>query len=360
MAQNEEILITTLPIKPREKTTIGMSLAPFLASLLGTCLDGKSILSTNLLHSYDDRQSFLPEYKKALQKLDINFNDIFIDTDHCETFLNCIDELIQKKKIITKKETVLLCECQKVDILKEGVRNYEEGDLYYSKDNKIYCKCCNKECKTYESERLYLKFNKEDFHPTSLFPFFYKKSMEMFQKQYQDQFYMISKERNTGYSITHKRQKFNLDIDFLWMQYPNCFPEEKQILIASNHQLFEMFLLNYINSLISKKEIHFIATPYLKNPNAIDLENFFQLEDTSFQKMCLLYTLKWRNNNANWDMSIMKGLQKLNKEQRKKLEQYLYSFKKFEKENVAESIHKYFVHHVNFQENMRLIRKGRI
>ena len=78
----------------------------------------------------------------------------------------------------------------------------------------------------------------------SIFPNFYKKSMAMFYEQYKNMEYMISKERKTGYNVVKDGRIFSLDIDFLWMNFPKVFKEQEQILIASNHQLFEMFLLH--------------------------------------------------------------------------------------------------------------------
>ncbi len=352
------ILVSTLPIKPQKKTSIGMSLAPFLTSLIGESFQIKSVLSTNLLHSYDSYGEWLNQYVSDLNKLEINFSDLFVDEFKKDILLEQALKIISSNLVIRKKAEVLLCECGKVDVLKSSIRKNQDGDNYYIKDGKIFCKCCHKECHEFHSERLYLTLNPEYMKEVSIFPNFYKKSMAMFYEQYKNMEYMISKERKTGYNVVKDGRIFSLDIDFLWMNFPKVFKEQEQILIASNHQLFEMFLLHYINSLEDLRKLYFVATPYLKNPSSLNLQEVFQNKDALYQKLCLLYTLKWRCNNSNWDMSMLKGIGKLSLEKRQQLEHYISSYPNFDPSNIEYSLQDYFVNYLNYQSNLQLVRKG--
>ena len=157
----------------------------------------------------------------------------------------------------------------------------------------------------------------------------------------------------------------------LWMMFNQIEESKNQILIASNHQLYEMFISNYINNIFGNKNLHFIATPYLTNNENIDLadkilskenpiykklsipirnENQFirycplcikehneiyfdilpQIKELSFcpihkcrflntsinvKKLSILYSLKWKYKTLNWNNGILELLNKLTSEE---------------------------------------------
>lgn len=87
--------------------------------------------------------------------------------------------------------------------------------------------------------------------------------MNGFIRNFNNSDILVSKNRNTGYVIDTLSGPFNIDVDFVWSNYFKLYDNPKQIYIASNHQLFLIFLMNYLAEKTSNKELVFIANPYL-------------------------------------------------------------------------------------------------
>ena len=356
---NKNILVTTLPIKPQKKINIGMCIAPFLMDLVSSNLECSSVFSVNLLHSYDFKENDLEKYINKVKSLGLRYDDIFIDKEWAEKLLFLIKQMIKENKIIEKKGSVIRCSCGKVDIIKNGIRDFDNaGDIYYKKDGKLICKCCNSECKEYYEDGLYLHLDEKVDDHLQIFPPFLANSTNHFSKQYKGIDYLISKKRNTGYAIKYNDKIYNIDVDFLWMNYVSLFKQDKQILIASNHQLFEMYLLNYINKIVSNKDLYFIATPYIKNPTLLNLDDEFSNKDYVYPILCLIYTLKWKTNDVSWDKSIFKGIDRLSEREQLHLYKHIYSnLKEINDNELIDSINSIFNNKINFQRNLKLVKE---
>ncbi len=359
MSKNNKIIVTTLPIKPQEQISIGMCIAPFLMDVISKNLNCMSIFSVNLLHSYDFKDLVLKNYIDELKEMNINYDSIFIDKKNVEKLLEIIQSMITLGKIEERNETVLRCSCGKVDIIKNGIRNFDsQGDVYYKQNNKIICKHCNTECREYQEDGLYLKLEENIDDKLKIYPSFLFNATNHFSKQYKGKYYLISKRRNTGYYVIYGDKKYNIDIDFLWMNYINLFNFDKQIIIASTHQLFEMYLINYINQMWHKKDLYFVATPYIRNNSKLDLDNIFSQEDIIFKKLCILYTLKWKSNEVNWENSILKGIRRLNDNQRKMLYDYIITTcQKTSNIELLNYLNNLFNDHINYQRNLKLVKE---
>lgn len=354
----ENIIVTTMPIKPQPKTNIGMCFAPLISEVVAKNLGCKSILSTNLLHSYKNENELLPVYTKTLEELGIEYDHLFVDKEHADILLDCIKELIKQKKVVEKESTVLSCPCGKVDIIEQGVRKFDNGDLYTKQGNSIYCKLCGGECKPHSRTDLYLYLDYNEKYDVNIIPNFLNLDFSHFYKSLPGKYILVSKNRDTGYKVKAlSGNEYNLDIDLLWMNYIQCFDEENQILIASNHQLFEMFILNYINNISSKKNLSFIATPYM-NKTALDI--FSELEkfnDELYKKIALLYTLKWKNKNCDWDSTIFKDVGRLGKENRIELYEIITNGFNEEINDINKYINDYLLWHISMQKNIKTLKR---
>lgn len=111
---------------------------------------------------------------------------------------------------------------------------------------------------------------------------------------------LVSKNRNTGYVIDTLSGSFNIDVDFVWSNYFKLYDNPKQIYIASNHQLFLMFLMSFLAQKTSNKELVFIANPYL-NVDLEEAKRQYQLRALKeYKQLLLLYNFRWQNKNCNW------------------------------------------------------------
>ena len=349
----DDLIVSTMPIKPQKNTSYGMLIAPNISELVSKKLNIKSILSVNLIHSYEDKNDDLDIYVNSIRKFGIKFDDIFIDKNNIDKIKQIIYTLIRNNYIVERTNTVLRCNCGKIDIIKDGIRDYDSGDLYYRKDNHIYCKKCNSKCMEYNEKQLYLYLDPNIDDTVKIIPNYLQSDFKHFYNTMPGNYILISKLRKTCCSININNNIYNIDNDFIWMNYIKLFNEDKQILIASNHQLYEMYILNYLNSICFNKDLYFIATPYMNKTN-IDLENQFSLcEDEYFKKICLLYQLKWRNKNCSYDIGIFKRIKKLDYENRTKLYNYLYNYNSnINNDNIEKYLNDLFIGDINIQRNI--------
>lgn len=128
--------------------------------------------------------------------------------------------------------------------------------------------------------------------------------MKELSKNFKNSDILISKGRNTGFEIDTREGIFNIDVDFIWSNYFNLMQEQNQIYIASNHQLFAMYFMNYLAAISSNKSLSFIANPYLN----MDLKNAKNQYEKKLLKeykaLLILYNLRWHNKNCNWSDSV--------------------------------------------------------
>jgi len=352
----KDFIVTTMPIKPRIHTSIGMSVAPMLVDFIGKKLDIKNVLAINLLHAYECKDSISNQYIRDLNKMGFSFEQTFVDKDFLDVLCESIILLYKKNLVQKMKKSIVRCKCGKVDIVKEGIRNYENGDLYYWKNNKLYCRECHSECKEYQESQLYLYLNPSISDRIHITPYFLQSEISHFHKTMPGKCILVSKNRKTECSLNIHNESYYIDHDLLWMCYVQCFRESNQILVASNHQLYEMYLLNYINQMAFSKKLNFIATPYMKGNQQRTKELLSQYEDLLYQKLCMLYSLKWRNKDCQFDESIFKGIAKLGGINRKMLYDMIIESPICEIENIEEYLNSLFLKEINMQNNIRVIR----
>ena len=309
------MLVTTLPIKPREKTILGMYIAPLLTEVISTNFKCSNILYFNLLNSYDNIDNLLSIYLNDINSKKINYTDIIVDKYCIDKFMKNIKSLVSLNLIQKKEKVRYLCDCKKVDIAEEGIRKQKiENNLYYFKDEKMYCKKCNSECKKCKENGLYLTLDKNLTNNIKIYPKFLRKEVIGYYNSLEGSDFLISKKRNTNYKIKVDGEEFYIDVDFLWMNFLNYYNDKKQVIISSNHQLFNIFILNCLNELYYKKDLTFIATPYLQ-PKDFNFEKYIEGRNDVLFKLCLLYSIKWKTKNSKFQPLMLERLSKLNDDQ---------------------------------------------
>ncbi len=296
---NDDLMIASLPIKPQKKTNIGMLLAPTIVDYVGSVLNAHKNLGVNILHSYDDKNSELNEYMDYINNSKIKYDSLFIDENYTDKMLEIADDMYSKGQLLVKNKQILRCDCGRVDMVYSLGNN---AKLYHIKDGKIFCNYCNKECHIYDEKVLTFPID-SDLLDISITPTFLKKEIYLFQSSFKNSEIMISKYRNTGYNLNTKEGIFNIDIDFIWMNYFKLFDKTNQIYVASNHQLFLMYLMNYIAKKTSDIKLTFIANPYINANLEIAKKQYETRKLEEYKKLLLLYNLKWKNKNCNWSDS---------------------------------------------------------
>lgn len=353
----EDLMITTMPIKPYEKINIGLMVAPILCDVIGSILNCKKVLSVNLLHSFDDKQNDLKKYIDVIKSFNINYNEIIKDIDHTDKYLEKIEELYFKQIINIRNGKILRCDCGKVEMTKESIKYNKNGDLFYWNDGKIFCKCCNNECKEYTQKNLYLDIKPESCKKISVSPIFLQKDFNDLVNKFINADILISKNRQQEYFLTFEGQKFNIDIDMLWMMFNQIEESKNQILVASNHQLYEMLISNYINNIFENKNVHYIATPYLVNNEGIDFtQKIFSKESDRYKKLFVLYSLKWKYKTLNWNNGIIGLLNKLSEEDINKLYDVVVNIPFNKNCDIGQSVNE-ILSKLNINNNIKVLRR---
>lgn len=351
-----DTLVLTLPIKPQNKTNIGMMLSPTIMDYIGSSLKIKKNIGFNIIHSYEDKDVSLEEYLDYVNKSSIDYDSIFIDKEHSEELLQIVEKMYHDGILKVKNKEKIRCECGRVDMLHASINNEK---LYSIKDGKIICNHCGNECKNYIEKTLVLEMNGEQIIP-SICPLYLEKEMRGFAKSFNRIDVLVSKNRNTGFEIITKDGKFNIDVDFIWSNYFKLMEEHNQIYIASNHQLFAMYIMNYLSAISSDKKLTFIANPYLNmDLNKVKIQ-YEKQQLKEYKMLLLLYNLRWHNKNCNWSDSIMNYLNGISDTKIKNLyKSMLLNAEELINDNdsLEENLYRLLSYNTNMQNNIKVMKK---
>lgn len=357
-------VVMTMPIKPQKETNIGMYIAPTLMNVLSDILVCDNTMAINLLNTYKDKTEELSIFLNDLNRQGIKYKNLFIDNEHTEEILLLVEKLVSDGLIQKSYEEVFRCDCGKVDMLKQGI-NPSVNKLYYEKNNIYYCKDCNTICKSFKEEVLTLALPKDIDDSLLIVPTFLKNDANHLSKTFKGSKLLVSKQRETGHQILVNIKTFNIDVDFIWTNYFRLFDNEQIIMLASNHQTYQMYLLNYLNKIISGNEICFIANPYMnQSKNLNPLEAYEKTSDEIYKKLFILYNLKWRKKNCEWSNSTIDYLSNISTTRRNNLYKVIQDCgKKFDESKMPidlylESIlHKGINMQTNIPESKKLVKK---
>lgn len=346
--KNEEIMVSTLPIKPQKSTNIGMMIAPTIMDYIGDVLEIEKNIGFNVLHTYDNKVDSLYGYLDYVKSSGINYDSIFIDKDHDNELLEIVARMIKDKYIIESEKDIIRCECGKVDMINSID---EHGKLYRLEDGKAFCNYCKKEC-IKKRELCLTYYTGREKNTISMAPLFLKKDINELESKFLDKEILVSKARNTGYSIKIENRKYNIDVDFLWSNYFKLYNKPKQIYIASNHQLFTMYLMNNIANNTSDTQLSFIASPYL-NVNLEEAKRQYELRKLrEYKTLLILYNLKWKNKNCPWSDSNMQYLSTISNTKLVNLYKSMIISSR-EKANNELSLDSYIYQTLNIETNMQ-------
>ena len=120
---NSDMAVITLPMKPHRKEKIGMIVIPSIADVLAKRIGAKSYLGINLMDSYVKRSDFVDDYYNLLYQMDIDVDDVWVDTENEPELFSNVQKLIDNGFIKEKKLKVLRCPCGVIDILVSRVRD---------------------------------------------------------------------------------------------------------------------------------------------------------------------------------------------------------------------------------------------
>lgn len=353
----KDVVVSTMPIKPYKNIKTGLVIAPLLCDALSNAISCDKVMSFNLLNSYEDKNVDLDNYINKISDFGINNYQILKDESNASKYLLDVEKLIYMDFINMQKKYVLRCDCGKVQIPKDSIKYNKNGDLYSINDGRITCNICKSECKEYYENNLYLTINNNLARDIMIYPTYLKKDFDNLFNSFFNKSILVSKERENDYFVNVNGQKFNIDIDLLWQMFNMHIKHDNQILIASNHQLYEIFISNYINNIFNKKRVTYVATPYLTNNENVDLNKKVDCEENSLRKqLMILYSLKWKYKTINWNNGILEILKKLSNEEI--MELYSIINTKPKSNEYLINVIDEFISNINLEKNIQLVKRA--
>ena len=353
---SKNILTMSLPAKPREKTTIGMLFAPIIMELISTKTNSARMISLNTIHTYLSPERFTSTYLKDVRKWGIEYDTFFEDKVNYKLLLSILEQLISSKIICETEQEIYTCDCGIVEFIKNGLC-YGDGKLYSNIDGKLICNKCKSELVLKKQKVLVAKYNSFD-ECVKVIPSFLGKEMNYFVDLFNNQEILISKNRKTGYTLIVNNNIYNIDVEFIWSQLYGVNSNDK-IMIASNHQVYTMFIINFFNRCFGKSNVIFVLTPYMNDFTCFD--NFEEkLDELSpiAKKLYIIYSLNWKKKMCNWNYDLYKKIKKLKDEEINLLYEYVYSLISFDTTTeLYYKLNNFFMKELNFDKNLKDLKK---
>ncbi len=355
---SDNIVIATLPIKPQVTTNIGMLLAPTIMDFIGNVYDSKKVISINTLNTYQEKDSQANIYLNSIDKNKIDYDSILIDKDRVDELIEIIDKLYKNGFLQVKLKNVIRCDCGKVDMLEEAI-DITNAKLYRKQDGKVYCNSCNSMCKHSVEKVLVFKLDNKQDDTIMISPNFLQKDISGISNSFKGREILVSKKRDTGYNLDTINGLFNIDIDFMWSNYFNLFEEENQILLASNHQLLTMYLMNFLAKTTSSKKIEFVANPYIRGNMSKILTQYEAKESFSYKKLFILYNLRWGQKDCTWSDTIIDYINKISQTKLDNLYKSMIMSAKdiIDNNSVDKQINDILIRTTNMQNNIKVMKK---
>lgn len=301
-------LIITLPIAPYSSMSVGRMTTPILGESLSKSMNGKFVMSINLLSTYQNRES--EGFYNLMKRYNINPDYYWCDRDHINELIRKVYYLINKGYITEKEKEIIFCNCGKVEIEKENIKTINLNDsLIEIFNDKYYCKSCKKECNCAIKKVMVFNSRMVDKSNMIFYPDFINRDKITFDNTVGSNDIIISRKRNTDIIIEMNNNQYNLDIDFLWEIYLSLFKQSEKIVMCCNRQLFQLYMVGMLDKCFNpSSNTVCLATPYLENSiKQNELEN----RELSLKIFSLL-VLKWAKKDNIFDESLLKFINSMN------------------------------------------------
>ena len=319
---NKDMAVITLPMKPHRKEKIGMIVIPSIADVLAKRIGAKSYLGVNLMDSYVKRSDFVNDYYNLLYQMDIDVDDVWVDTENeTELFLN-VQKLIDKGFIKEKELKVLRCPCGVIDMKSGSANDFVTKRSYIMENNEVYCKECGEKCRDIVEKVLVFNASNIDFKSKTL-PSRIAKDQQEFHKRLKDEDILVSRVRDTKVPVTVNGRKYNIDIDFAALTYLSCFDEKQRVIIGSNHHVYQMYMMQLLQQCLGNNaENLYVAVPYVRPPANVPFDlkkSLFSLNNSSRESYIFGSAFKFKNTVNTWSPDLLRCIAKLNESESKNL-----------------------------------------
>ncbi len=290
-------LVTNFPIRPNKSTNLGSLYSIILNNVFAKMFDCEHKDIINVLHSYKDIKPNVSVIRADLDNLGFN-NRLYKDDEHIEDLKNLILRLTEERIIYEKEETMLQCDCGRIDMKIDAKNNNIK--LFDEEDN---CKFCHGIPHEKTKKVLVMKLDERYLSGINVYPSFLLKEINMLIERFKNKEIVISKSRTTGIEINVNGVNYNIDIDLLASMLPQFNNSEKELITVCNRHLYNVMICNFINNVLGDKEIDFLLYPFINGINNFQSEILDKETDKIL--LIMLNSLKWRNKDATFDERLI-------------------------------------------------------
>lgn len=304
--------IFILPQTPIKDLNYSKYIPPILADIISKTTNGNFHYCINILDSFKDRKILLEEYKRNINKLNINYDELWIDNDNIDQLLKNVYTLIQRGYISEITSSIYTCPCKKLEIEENKIKSCNPNNLnFYFKDGIMYSKCCNSICQKREEKILVFIPNNVYKDEIIFLPNYLNSDSKTFETNILNSYITISRKRNTGIQLKYNGNTYNLDIDFLWSTYLANFEEKQKIVISGNKMTYQLFVVGLLNTILNpQEEILLLGTPIILNSN-----KYLNMSiPPEISKLAIALNTYTNKKEKEFDNGILRKLYKSNEE----------------------------------------------
>lgn len=242
-----------LPLTPGKHQNFETLMGPLLADIVSRICCVPLDVVFNTAGSFKNFKESYEHYLKQLEKMGIQLNKY--DHDESLEYYQYIKDLtfslFQRKKLFISQESIMVCECGKVEIpcgALDQLLITGRGKLIYG--NK--CKHCGTSLKEKKENVLKMSFCQENF-PIHVWPVRYQIAIQSISDWLKENSLIVSRCTRSGQKVELNGNEFTLDTDFRWMACVNYFsPKNEHIcIVASSDCLNQASKIIYLSHLIN-------------------------------------------------------------------------------------------------------------
>lgn len=351
--------ILTLPLTPVDGNNYGKFVTPIICETLSNILNCNYYHCINILDSFNNRDTMLNKYITSLKTNNINYSKLWYDDKNISNLLKNIEVLIKKGFIFEINTIICRCECGIVEIEKNKIKTCNPKNLKFDyNEGNLICKHCKTLCREYREKILAFIPTNIKLEDIKVLPNYLNKDIKTYEQTVLHSYVAVSRKRNTGISIIHNGNKYNIDVDFLWSTYLNTFEEKEKIVVSGNKMLYQLFLVSVLEKCFAiENNTILIGTPYITNiKNIMNDTNFTKNE--KLRKLFIIFNTKWQKKEILYDETILKYLNRLSEIKLNELYDILNSTI-FITPNFYEDVDKILKNKLNMQNNVKKLKLGR-
>lgn len=307
-------LITTFPIGVRSnQSKLGLFMIPILADFLRRRNNLELKVIINTLDSYRNRDEFVLPYTTQLKRFGISSDEVLIDRDNKNELMEAIEELAKKRYLTEQTRDKYLCSCGKLEMLTDI--NFNPSARFYSIEGRIpHCNLCDSNAERVKSVPLLVMTYPQDVNKGLVIPSHQEKEAVRLYKDIPEHDFLVSRSRDTGITFDGNLSKYNIDIDFLWMNYLSIIGKNRNVfVVGSNHVIWHLCLMNALyqcsqNRQNTKKST--LITPSYVIEKSDNINRFingrYENEDPNLSRILVLSSISFNSKNSFWNEGILK------------------------------------------------------